>query len=65
MNIVRPPTQYQMKVTELKNRIPELTNILEGFNTRLGEAEKWIIYLKTRHQNASKQSSEKNFKKLR
>lgn len=34
-----------MEVTELKNTVTELENILEGFSGRLYEAEEWISEL--------------------
>lgn len=39
--------KYQIEVTELKNTITELRNILEGFNRRL-DAEERISQLKNK-----------------
>ena len=53
--------KYQIKVTELKNPVTELKNMLEGFNRRLDETG--LLNSKIWQWNSAKQNSRKEKKK--
>lgn len=60
--------KYQIGVTELKNTIIEVKNTLEGFSSKLGEAEECISKLDdkamelTQIEQQNKTKQKKNFK---
>ena len=58
--------EIKKKKPELKNRVTEMRNTLEGINSRSEEAEEWISNLEDRvveSTQAEKKKEKKNLKK--
>ena len=63
----KEPEDIKNKQTGLNNTITELKNILEGVDSRINEAEKWITELEDRiaEITAMKQNKDKEWKETR
>lgn len=55
--------KQQIEVTELKNMLTELENILEDFSSKQDEAEEWISELEDKAMKFIQTAAKKNFKK--
>lgn len=55
--------KFQGEVSELKTMTAKLKNVLEGFNSRLDEAEDWLLGWKAKQWKLPRQISKKKKKK--